>query len=294
VCLATCVASLTPRAAQAQIFETIGIRAQGMGGAFVAVADDATATWWNPAGLATGAYFSGLVEYDRLTAPADTSVEAVAVGYPALGLSYYRLPISEMQPASSVATASSGRQDQGYLSEFGATVGQSLGKQLAVSSTLKLVRAGETHGDFDVGTMATLGHFRIGVVVRNVTQPSFGPAANHLVLDRQARVGGAFILGSSSSNQLVIAVDGDLTRVPTYAGDSRRVAGGAELWVWRRLLGVRGGLSAETVAQHASASGGLSFVLQSGRYLKTYLDGQLTRGTDEVRRGWGTDVRVTF
>ena len=47
------------RPVSAQIYETVGIRAQGMAGAFVAVADDSTATWWNPAGLATGAYFSG-------------------------------------------------------------------------------------------------------------------------------------------------------------------------------------------------------------------------------------------
>ena len=29
----------------------------GMGGAFVAVADDGSAIYWNPAGLATGPYF---------------------------------------------------------------------------------------------------------------------------------------------------------------------------------------------------------------------------------------------
>ena len=49
---------MLPPVAGAQIYESVGIRAQGMGGAFVAVADDATATWWNPAGLASGAYFS--------------------------------------------------------------------------------------------------------------------------------------------------------------------------------------------------------------------------------------------
>jgi hypothetical protein len=40
----------------AQIVESVGNRALGMGGAFVAVANDSTATWWNPAGLATGPY----------------------------------------------------------------------------------------------------------------------------------------------------------------------------------------------------------------------------------------------
>ena len=38
------------------------------------VADDATATWWNPAGLATGAALSGLYEWGEETQPADPLV----------------------------------------------------------------------------------------------------------------------------------------------------------------------------------------------------------------------------
>src|SRR6266481_2044160 len=48
--------------AAAQTTDTIGVRAQGMAGAFTAVADDATAGWWNPAGLAGGAYFNAIIE----------------------------------------------------------------------------------------------------------------------------------------------------------------------------------------------------------------------------------------
>ena len=52
--LLLCAASVGPDTrAAAQGFEPVGTRAQGMGGAFVAVADDATATYWNPAGLAS-------------------------------------------------------------------------------------------------------------------------------------------------------------------------------------------------------------------------------------------------
>src|SRR3954463_13304902 len=51
-------------AASAQTSDLIGTRAQGMAGAFTAVADDATAAWWNPAGLATGSFFSAIIEYD--------------------------------------------------------------------------------------------------------------------------------------------------------------------------------------------------------------------------------------
>ena len=56
-CAAAASAILPPGAA-AQAFATVGTRAAGMGGAFVGVADDASAIYWNPAGLAAGSYFS--------------------------------------------------------------------------------------------------------------------------------------------------------------------------------------------------------------------------------------------
>ncbi len=53
--LVLCAAlSLIPAAATANFLETeLGARPMGMGGAFVAVADDVTAVHWNPAGLAS-------------------------------------------------------------------------------------------------------------------------------------------------------------------------------------------------------------------------------------------------
>ena len=52
--------------ARAQDFEAVGTRALGMAGAFVAVADDATAAYWNPAGLAKGAVVSLVLDYQRI------------------------------------------------------------------------------------------------------------------------------------------------------------------------------------------------------------------------------------
>src|SRR5690349_13999017 len=128
--------------ASAQLYESVGTRAQGMAGAFVAVADDASATWWNPAGLARGAFFSALYEHGHLTEPADPDgaslassslTNGFAFGYPALGLSYYRLRISEIAPLSSTADPQAGRQDPGAsgtrslaVSQYGLTTGQSI------------------------------------------------------------------------------------------------------------------------------------------------------------------------
>src|SRR3954469_3802667 len=97
VMCAAVLAAMT-RPASAQIFETIGIRAQGMAGAFVAIADDSTATWWNPAGLASGAYFSGIVERTYALAPNDERTLGVSFAVPSLGLSYYRLQMSQPLP----------------------------------------------------------------------------------------------------------------------------------------------------------------------------------------------------
>src|SRR3954454_20833533 len=92
-CGATLVLALAQPAA-AQLYESVGTRAKGMGGAFVAVADDATATWWNPAGIVTGAALSALYERGKETQPADPldqglalriQPSAFAVSFPALG-----------------------------------------------------------------------------------------------------------------------------------------------------------------------------------------------------------------
>ena len=105
----------SPRVVLGQTAESVGVRAQGMGGAFTAVADDATATWWNPAGLgawnssglAGGLYANAILDLgghqepriDRdasgnLVAARRVDSRGFAVGDPALGLGYYRLGIN--------------------------------------------------------------------------------------------------------------------------------------------------------------------------------------------------------
>ncbi len=105
------VSLLVPAVAAAQGYEAVGVRALGMGGAFVGVADDASATFWNPAGLVTGPVFSAVAELGR--GQRDLSPVApgpgvppgtldgwrqgrslVALGTWPLGATFYRLPSS--------------------------------------------------------------------------------------------------------------------------------------------------------------------------------------------------------
>jgi F plasmid transfer operon protein TraF len=328
--------TLAPQVARAQSSDAVGVRAQGMAGAFTAVADDASATWWNPAGLAAGAYFNAILETGIHRAPqtdrdASGAVPAwrvgatgVAVAYPALGLSYYRLQVSQIQPQASTAAAGGVRQDQGsgevrlqslVMSQFGATVGQSIGRYFVVGSTLKVVHgslgtdvqprsvasldqadeldgSGETHTSLDLGAMASFRSARFGLMVRNVRELEFGSGQNAVTLGRQARAGVALSTGRRGViGSATISLDADLTTTPTAAGDERHLAVGAEAWTPRKNLGFRGGVSTNTLgARRTSLSGGVSVVVRSG----TYVDAEATGGSDQGRRGWSVALRVTF
>lgn len=149
-----------PQAAAAQSFAAIGSRAAGMGGAFVAVADDATAIYWNPAGLASGSFFSLTLDgtagdaapQDRLTGQEDSSL-FLGLTMPALGLGYYRLKTTTLTPPSvrlvpaesspssrHLSVVGESRLDTLVTHHAGVTLVQSLWAGVAVGTTLKLVR----------------------------------------------------------------------------------------------------------------------------------------------------------
>src|SRR4029079_6747273 len=71
----------------------VGVRAAGMGGAFTALAADASPVCWNPAGLASGAFFGLTIDCNT----ADRgSAGTIALATPPLGLSYYRTATGEL------------------------------------------------------------------------------------------------------------------------------------------------------------------------------------------------------
>lgn len=294
---------LFPSLVYGQLPDAVGVRAQGMGGAFTAVADDANADWWNPAGLASGAFLNMIVEYGEPSEPLaldQPSHRGFALAFPALGISYFRMPVSAVAPTPTGDSAAS-RQDPGTpgvrtaeVSQFGFTVGQSLGNHLVVASTLKVLRAhlagDDTKGDLDIGGMVAYGGLRAGVMVRNVREAAFSDIYGEFKLQRQARAGGAW--GAPTRfGALALAFDGDLLRVMTATGEERRLALGGEAWLLRRFLGVRSGLNWSTVGETRRAyAGGLSVAVHHG----VYAEGQLTGGSDVLRKGWSAGLRVTF
>jgi hypothetical protein len=225
--------------AQAQIVETVGSRALGMGGAFVAVASDSSATWWNPAGLAAGPFFDaawgrGVVETSQGIPATRHRPSWMALGTPPFGVSVYRFRITDIQRFTPIDAVSDGRQDGGAgvlgrslsVTQVGATVLRTVAQGVHVGTTLKYVRgtvrgdrfvvasdpaelldsgesleggSAESRFDLDLGVLGVAGPFRIGALVRNVREPGFGGVALSGVPSDEVRLPRQFRVGVAFS-----------------------------------------------------------------------------------------------
>jgi hypothetical protein len=338
VCQAVAGMMLAP-AASAQSFSAVGTRAAGMGGAFVAVVDDASAIYWNPAGLASGSYFSLLLDGGAGEAAPDGSLRGtetssflLGLAMPALGIGYYRIRSSSVEPAATIfaedpslssrnlSAVAEVRVDSLVTHQAGVTLVQSVWPGVSVGTTLKLVRgiatssivpaasaeealrteAAEILGkatnrfDLDVGVMAAGGPLRAGLTLRNVTEPDFETtgAATGLRLERQARAGLAYAVTPG----WLAAADFDLLETEDAFGERRDVAVGVEGHVGRRLL-VRGGLAVNTV-DSAEIAGDPRRAYSAGASYAVkgsiYVDGHFTAGNDRAGSQWGVAARFVY
>lgn len=194
----------------------LGTRASGMGGAFVGVADDASAVYWNPAGLATGAIVSFLVTFaDEKSAPDDGQAvpgerhtgKMVALSLPPIGLAYYQVGTYGTSVVGPAVTGLSSREEVRRsvqaltTSTVGVSLLHSLTDHIVVAVTPKIVhgsaahavsdallasdalnaaedldREGETTYDVDAAVMIAVERIRFGLVARNLTTPAFAAA----------------------------------------------------------------------------------------------------------------------
>ena len=259
----------------------VGVRAAGMGGAFTAVADDASAVYWNPGGLASGAFFGLTIDYNT----ADRgSAGTIALATPPLGLSYYRTATGELPNSRNGLVAH----------HAGLTVVHSLTRTISAGTTWKLVQgvAGEfstNKFDADLGFMAAGSLGKIGLSVRNLLEPKFTAPGGLIQLDRQIRLGAAINVTRGS----LISADVDLTETRIPLGDLREVAFGTEAHAAKKLW-LRGGY-------HWNAAGGTAPSAPMGSvggsfavYGRTMADAQVTFGSEDGNRGWGVGLRFVF
>src|SRR6476646_7450043 len=322
------IATATPAAAQT--FEIVGTRAAGMGGAFVAVADEASAIYWNPGGLALCRMFSAVADWkvaDQKAGSLDDpsrhdTGSLITLGMPALGFAYYQLRTTSVTPAGSMlARFPQGgetpvrmvRLDKLTTHHTGVTLVQSLFQGVAIGTTLKIVHGdiatalvpegnrkerldeaadlsteGTNKFDADLGIMAGGGRLKLGLTIRNLTEPSFTVTgtSNSLRLERQARAGVAvsFLEGWAA------AADFDLTVNGPPDNPVRSFAAGTEGHLTKKIF-VRSGFRLSTTgkARPSVAAGGGYAVLSA-----VWIDGQATWGGENADHGWGIAARVVY
>lgn len=165
----------------------VGARAQALGGAFTGLASGATATYWNPAGIAT---FDGLtVAFTRgeLYDDLDITHDFAAAGLPFAGggaaLSYIRLDSGDIPRTNEQFPAGDDPQF-GSVFNWSATAlglhyGRRLTDRLQVGFTGRIITEGINEGEAtwwaaDVGTMFRTGLYglSLGAVLANI-----GPSA---------------------------------------------------------------------------------------------------------------------
>jgi len=303
--------------ASAQIsFEVIGARALGMGGAFVAVADDATAVHWNPAGLAGGEPVGMTVGWDKLRFGDPKALASLghtydsnkmtSVGTYPLGISY-----GHFHWAKVVGFGPNGEPvvDALRVHHVGVTIVQSLVEGIVVGTTVKYLRGQATTGevtpvtagaaldsgmdrggtsdgafDLDVGVAAEFGPVRAGLTVKNLRQPTFvGIAGFAIQLKRRVRMGVAVL----PADGLTLAFDVDLDTADPLVGLRRMMAFGGEIRLGSSF-DLRGGVRwSRDGAKRPIAALGASLRIRTGLWLDGYAN--YSRMDD---RGFGVALRA--
>ncbi len=187
-----------------------GARPVGMGGAFVAVADDGNSLWWNPAGLARASYkeiAAGHVKYfDNITSEFGAIVLPLSPTLGTLGASFTYLNIPGLD-AFTAAGATAGRiTANGFSGGLG--YGRKILPQLSVGVNLKIV--GQTlHTQQTRGFASDLGiQFRqsgigVGFCVQNLGPEIKLDAGGSEPLPQTLRGG----ISYSPNGRLTFAVD---------------------------------------------------------------------------------------
>ncbi len=219
---------------------TPGARADGMGEAFVSIADDATATYWNPAGLAFQSRRQvALMHSNWLPQLAsDLFFDYASFVYPMEGLGTVGLAVTYLNLGKQIITGEDSPEPLGEFSsnEFAisASFGSNISKNSAVGLTLKYIRsnlasvgAGTEKGDGKANAFAfDLGFLKQNLLVNGlsfgVNLTNMGPKVVYIdasqadPLPTNLRLGFSYKLLDQEFNKIRVAVEFDKMLVRKY------------------------------------------------------------------------------
>ncbi len=220
---------------------TPGARASGMGESFVAIADDATATYWNPAGLAfqTQKQISLMHANWLPSLASDLFYDYASFVVPKEGLGTFGASITYLNLGEQIITGESDPTELGRFSsnEFAVafSYGTTLAKNTGLGLNLKYIRsnlasvgAGSEKGDGRANAVA----FDLGILQKNLlikrlafglNLTNMGPKVTYIdaaqadPLPTNLRFGFAYGIVESEFNQLKVAVEFDKVLVKKNA-----------------------------------------------------------------------------
>jgi long-subunit fatty acid transport protein len=275
IALAGLAALLVPGPARADIFEkvgtfggqflkiSVGARGAGMGGAFVAVADDASSVFWNAAGIARIDADKSQVSLNHANWPADLSFDQVGYVFHmkkipgAFAVHARALTMEPMPVTTSFQPYGTGETFDAGMLAAGVTYARSFTDKFSAGLTMNMIHTGladlsQQTFSMDLGTLYDVGAagMKIGMAIQNIgSQEKF--------IEREARIPSIFRVGTSAT--LLSGADQKLIGSFEFShppDNSERVNVGAE-YAFRKYVFLRGGYAFNYDAE--GLAGGVGF-----------------------------------
>ena len=278
----------------------VGGRALAMGGAFYAISDDATAAYWNPAGLA-------LIQRKELTLMEATLAQSTKLTYfsyahPLKGGSTFSISMTQLaasgfeqvtanfDPTTGQATSvASGGSFSAAEQAMGMSWGKNVTETVAFGATIKqytrkLGGSSDSYKTLDMGMLKTMGPYRLGLGMQNGFAQKTGDTSDNLPV--VIKLGNAMKL---FKDRLTLALD--VSKSINGAADMRF---GGEYWISRHFA-FRFGLLGLPAIQETDFGFGLnfrSFSLDLAQGIHTL--GNSTRFSFTFRFGQSKEDRSTL
>jgi hypothetical protein len=155
----------------------VGSRAVAMGGSFVAVANDVTAMYWNPSGIARIEQNSALFSHTKWIADIDLNFVGLVIPIStvgSLGVSAKFLTMEQMERTTIESPDGNGELFDAGSYVIGISYGRNLTEQFSIGASFKYIQESIYHSTasaiaFDIGTLFTTGfnNLQIGMVISN-------------------------------------------------------------------------------------------------------------------------------
>ncbi len=242
----------------------VGARALAMAGAFYAISDDATAAYWNPAGLAQ------LQRKQFTTMQASlfeqTKMQYFAYAQPLKGGSTFAASMTQLastgfqtvnatfdpntQEPTSIQTAGNFADQE---TAYGLSWGKSITQTVAFGATLqdisrKLAGSADSFRTLNLGVLKTMGPYRLGLGMQNAFSQRTGDTQDSLPVT--IKIGNAVNL---FKNRMTLALDAD-----KYLNAGMDLRFGGEYWI-SHWFAFRFGLMGIPSIQETDFGFGLNF-----------------------------------